>query len=238
MIQPILNYQTKEKEKLVLVYGVEHGKAKRELDEANRIIAGARNTLLALENDAQTLRHTYESISKNLNECFDKITAFNRTLAANPTEEETTAALTFLSGIQSRVGAYEAQISEVSKKITEKSARFEDAKNMTGRAQKTVQLASVEYEKQKTAIAPAVEKINKELTELGKSVNPALLEKYKSIRRGINPQAGRGEIPDVVVALAGNRCGGCHFELPLSLIHSITTNGYIICEECGKIIYK
>jgi predicted nucleic acid-binding Zn-ribbon protein len=43
---------------------------------------------------------------------------------------------------------------------------------------------------------------------------------------------------DIVVPLTHKRCGGCHFELPLSQVHEVTTTGYIICEECGKIIYK
>jgi predicted nucleic acid-binding Zn-ribbon protein len=95
-----------------------------------------------------------------------------------------------------------------------------------------VKTAAAEYEKQKSDAKPKIDKIDGELKALAAAVEPAMLEKYKQIRKQKSGTA------DIVIPLSGNRCGGCHFELPLSLIHTISAKGYITCEECGKIIYK
>lgn len=234
MIKPLLAYQEKEKEKLQLIAGVEGGRFKRELDEASRTIENSKRALLALENDAKVLAGVYESVNKNLNEVFDKIKAMEAANNNPSGEDEATQALAFMSALLSKVGSYENQLMDIHSKINTKVAAFEEAKAQVVKAQKGVSVYQAEYEKQKKAIEQAVAKINSELEVLAKAVDKNLLEKYKQIRKSDKQQRA----VDVAVALTNNRCGGCHFELPLSLIHSVSANGYIICEECGKIIYK
>ena len=231
IIKPLLEYQNKEREKIALVNAVEGGRAKRELDEANRTIENAKRMLLGLENDAKTLLTNYESISKALNELFDKIAVYNKTAKQSAEEDETTAQLSFVSGLLSKTGAYEAQLADIAAKINIKTAAFEEAKTQVVKAQKIVATASAQYQNEKKAAEPKIEKIDAELKVLAANVSAPLLEKYKSIRK--SKSSG-----DIAVMLNGNRCGGCHFELPLSLIHTISGQGYIICEECGKIIFR
>ena len=231
MIKPLLEYQIKEREKIALLGGVEGGRAKREFNDANRTIENAKRMLLNLENDAKILLNNYESVSKNLGEIFDKVSAYNKNVGSGTGEEETNEQLSFISGLLSKVSAYEAQLNDIALKINSKTNAFEQAKLDVVKAQKISAASSHNYENEKKAAAPKLEKIDAELKELGAKVNTALLEKFKSIRKS-NPKG------DIVVILNGNRCGGCHFELPLSLIHSLSNQGYIVCEECGKIIYK
>ena len=231
MIKPLLEYQNKEREKLALLSGVEGGRAKREFNDATNTIENAKRMLLNLENDAKVLLNNYESISKNLGEIFDKVSVYNKNANKSTNEEEANEQLSFISGLLSKVSAYEAQLNDISNKINIKTNAFEQAKMDVVKSQKIVAGATAAYENEKKAAEPKLEKIEAELKTLGVKVTPALLEKYKSIRK--SKQQG-----DIVVILNGNRCGGCHFELPLSLIHKVSNQGYIVCEECGKIIYK
>lgn len=233
MIKPLLTFQEKEKEKLSLIAGVEGGRFKRELDEAARTIENSKRALLALENDAKMLASMYESVNKNLNEVFDKIKTMEAANKNPSNEEEAAQAVTFMSALLSKVGSYENQLVDMHSKIAAKVTAFEDAKLQVVKAQKGVSVYQAEYEKQKKSIEPSLVKIDAELDKLAKNVDKNLMEKYKQIRKN-----NKQRVTDVVVALSNNRCGGCHFELPLSLIHSISAKGYIICEECGKIIYK
>ena len=230
-IKELLEYQKKEAEKLAIEAGVEEGKAKRELDSASEAISNAQRTVLALENDAKVLLSNYSSISKNLAEIFDKIAIYNKNAKPSATEEEATSALSFVSGLLSKVSAYEAQLNDIANKINTKTQMFEDAKTQAGKAQKVRATAGAQYESDKAKASGGLEKVTAELKTMEKNVDKALLEKYKTIRKSRK----KG---DIVVPVKGNRCGGCHFELSLSHINRVSTSGYIICEECDKIIYK
>ena len=230
-IKELLEYQKKEAEKLAIEAGVEEGKAKREFDHATQALNEAKRTLLALENDAKVLLSNYSSISKNLSEIFDKIAIYNKNAKQSATEEEATSALSFVSGLLSKVSAYEAQLNDIANKIAIKTQAFEDAKTQAVKAQAVIKAASAQYESDKANASSGFEKVIAELKAMEKNVDKTLLEKYNIIRKSRK----KG---DIVVPVRGNRCGGCHFELSLSHINKVGVDGYIICEECDKIIYK
>lgn len=233
MIKDLLEYQNKERDKLALCDAIEGGKAKRELDDANRTIGNAKIMLLNLENDAKSLLVNYESVSKSLKENLEKISAYNNKKSKTDicNEVEAAAELSFVSELLAKISAAESQLNDIAAKINAKTNAFEDAKTQVVKAQKIATMASGLYQNEVKAVSPKIEKIDAELKAKAAGVNSVLLEKYKQIRKS-KPKG------DIVVKLNGNRCGGCHFELPLSLIHTVSNQGYIICEECGKIIYK
>ena len=231
MIKELLEYQNKERDKLALIDKLEGGKGKREMDEANAVISSSKKALLSLENDAKVLLGNFQSVTKNLNEIFEKIASYNKTMGNNETEDDATNNIAYVSGLLSKVSAYESQLNDISAKINAKTQMFEDAKSQVVKAQKVVATATAQYENDKTKLVPEIELLTKELTELSKKVDSKILEKFKNVRKSRK----KG---DIAVSVNGNRCGGCHFELPLSQMHNITTNGYIVCEECERIIYK
>ena len=234
MIKSLLDYQAKEKEKLALVASVDMGRVKRELDSASRSLLDAKNALLSLDNDARVLTQAYENAQKQLADIFDRIEQLKKQMLGNQTEDEAASAVSYVSALLQKVASYENQLDDITRKITGKTAAFEDAKMQTVKAQKSIAVLQSEYEKQRRQIEPAILKFDAELAKLEKGVEPRLMEKYKSKRK----LDRSGKATDIVVPLDRNRCGGCRFELPLNLSHKLATDGYIVCEECGKIIYK
>ena len=234
MINSLLAYQEKDKERMSLLLTVEAGRVKRELDAAGVAIDSGRQTLLALENDAKALAAAFESSTKNLGELFARIEQYNKTAAPNKTEDEIASAHAYLSTLQSKVTGYENQLDDIAKRITAKAAAFEAAKTAVVRAQNNKKALEPQYEAQLKQIEPAINAIEAELKKLGASVDKELLEKYKHRRK--NEKSGKPV--DIAVGLLVDKCGGCFHEMPLLLTHRIATEGYILCESCGRIIYK
>jgi hypothetical protein len=230
MIKPLLEYQTREREKLALLATVDGGKTKRELDEATRAREAASNTVRQLANDAEVLLGHFETASKNLAEIFKKLETYSRD-AKSGDEEAVTNDMTFVSGLLSKVSGYESQLADIASKSTTIKNVYEKALVSAKKAAEVMAVASKKYETEAKEVAPKVALIDEDLKKLAAAVDPGLMEKYKHVRK----QSKKG---DVVVPIAGNSCGGCRFELPSSVIHTIASRGYIICEECGKIIYK
>ena len=229
-IKPLLEYQAREREKIASLATVEGGRAKKELDEATRTREAASGTVKQLASDAEAILNSFEAASKNLAEIFKKLEA-HKVGAKGETEEAAASEMTFVSGLLSKVSGYESQLAEFSAKSANIKNVYEKAVTSAKRAAEVASRASVQYEKESKEIAPKIAAIDAELKKLAAAVDTSLIEKYKHARK----QASKG---DVVVPTLGNRCGGCRFELPLSSLHTAASQGYIVCEECGKIIYK
>jgi len=234
MIENLLKYQVKDKEKLNMVYGVEAGKVKRELDEANRLLESTKTIVINLDTEAKSIVNAIEIARKNLGELLTRTEEISKEKASGKTEDKLNSAVNYANMISTRLAGYESQLADLTRKIAEKDVAFRDAVAKLQRAQKIIATYSPEYEKQKKELEPKVNTINKELEVLAKGIDAKLLERYKRARG-----ADKMKKPtDVVVVLSGNNCSSCRFELPLSQIHTINTQGYIVCEECGKIIFK
>ena len=233
MIKELLAYQEKDKERLALVLSVENGRVKREMDTANRAIEDAKQNLLALENDARSLTSAFESVGKNLRELFERVEQYNKTASSNKSEDEIQSAASYVSALLQKVTGYENQLDDISKRIAAKAAAFEDAKTAVIRAQKNIAALTPQYQSQLKEIQPKVSVLEAELKKLEAGINKDLLERYK--KRRVSDKSGK--VIDIAVAVVGERCGGCYHEMPTLLVHKIKTNGYIICENCGKIIY-
>ena len=236
IIKPLLEYQSREREKLNLLATVDGGRTKRDLDEATRAREAASGTVKQLASDAEALLGHFEAASKNLAEIFKKLESYGKgrdsSTALGMTNEEAVANdMTFVSGLLSKVSGYESQLADITAKSATIKNVYEKAVTSAKRAQEIAARTSVQFEKETKDIAPKIAAIDADLKKLAATVDPALMEKYKQARK----QSKRG---DVVVPIVGNSCGGCRFELPSSLIHTAASRGYIICEECGKIIYK
>jgi len=231
MIKPLLEYQAREREKLNLLATVDSGKTKRELDEATRAREAASGTVKQLANDAEVCLAHFEAASKNLAEIFKKLETYGKDAKAGGDEEAVTSDMTFVSGLLSKVSGYESQLADIAAKSANIKSTYEKAVVSAKKAAEVMKVASGKYEEETKDLAPKLAAIDADLKKLAATVDSALMEKYKQVRK----QAKKG---DVVVPVAGNCCGGCRFELPSSLIHTIASKGYIICEECSKIIYK
>ena len=233
MIEKMLEYQEKDKQRLALLATVENGRVKHEIDVASRALDDAKQSLLALENDAKTLSNAYEGVKKTLGELFDRIEQFKKPASQNKSEEEITSATAYVSAMLQKTTVHENQLEDLAKRIAAKTVAFKYKTATVARAQNIVRTLTPQYEQQKKQIEPKIAACEKEMAKIGAGINKELLDKYKRRRASDKSE----KIADIVVKIAGERCGACFHEMPTLLVHKIKTDGYIVCENCGKIIY-
>jgi predicted nucleic acid-binding Zn-ribbon protein len=73
-----------------------------------------------------------------------------------------------------------------------------------------------------------IAELKEKLSEQAKKVDKTLLAKYK--------QKSAERINVFVEEVAG-KCGGCRMEISASKLNTLKANGFIECENCGRIIY-
>ena len=66
--------------------------------------------------------------------------------------------------------------------------------------------------------------------EIAKTIDPKLMEQYTKRRKD--------NIFPVMVPVRDSSCGGCHMELPVSMMNKLKEDGILSCEHCRRIIYN
>jgi predicted nucleic acid-binding Zn-ribbon protein len=226
-IEILLEAQGVDRERLTLLGTVYDGVTKRNLDSATKLLTDTKNTLLSLETDAQILSATFGKITKAITDTINAIDGEK----TNGNEEYRQGNL---GSLLQKISILESQLGNIERQIRDKSVAFDRAKDTVRVAQTMIISNTAEFEKQKKSIAGAVSKLDKQFDDIIKNVDEKLATRYKNIRR----QKGSSPKDIVVQITPDDRCGGCYFEIPLSQVSKIKTNGYIVCEECGKIIYE
>jgi len=72
--------------------------------------------------------------------------------------------------------------------------------------------------------------LKKQREELGKKLEPQILEIYQRLR-------SQNLFPPCVTLDAG-RCGGCRMDIPSGVAAKLNTETHIICENCGRIVTR
>ena len=233
MIKNLLEYQNLDRQRLELIFKVEGGRAKRELDAANDTVNRARQNLLALEDEAKNLETSFHSVERNLSDLFAQS---DRLMRAKTTARETEIQplADQISTLSGRIGAAANQLEKIGNDIKSKTKQFEDTKNAVMNAQTMIKRAQDVYAAQLDQIKPQRDKIEAQMDVIARDIDKNLLDKYRARRRA----EPFGSTKDIVVQLTGGRCGACRMEMPLALVNKINTDGYIICEDCGRIVFK
>ena len=73
-----------------------------------------------------------------------------------------------------------------------------------------------------------IAELKDKLAKQAKNCDKTLLAKYKQ---------KAAEKTNVFVPEVSNRCGGCRMEISASKLNKLKTDGFIECENCGRIIY-
>ena len=122
------------------------------------------------------------------------------------------------------------EIAKLSSKIVELNQAH--ASSMTAGKNAKQKLDSVKgaYAEERAKIMPAVEELKSKLAEASKVCSDKFLEEYQRLKKA--------KKTPVLVQLSGRNCGGCFMELAGDALNALENSDFIICPNCGRILYK
>ncbi|MEG1751965.1 MAG: C4-type zinc ribbon domain-containing protein [Clostridia bacterium] len=229
MIKEILEYQTKDFEKIKIERKIDSDDDKKVFNKMLDLVKDAQSKSNKLESYAQSIYNDYEALKKTYEENSAVATKFNKNDINSISEEELNMAQNLSNSISSNLSILEKKILGCAEKINNILSEFEVAKKNYNSAKEKYQLHKENHEKKKAVVAPQIKKIDDELAVLAKKIEPKLLEKYQHKRAD--------RIFPIFVPLQGDSCGGCFTQIPTARLENIKDNGYIECENCRRIIF-
>lgn len=224
-IEKLLAAQKIDQERLQLIQNLEKGKVKMELDKTNQTINNSKASLLQLESEAKVLQDSYQKLAKIVAGTLEQVEKAN----ASHSED-----LELYSDYLSKLSTLESQLSDIERRIVQKTAAFKSTTMDVAKASAMLKNITKMYEDAKGKGAPKIQALEQQFNEKVRGVDEKLLAKYRAIRKSKG-----GDTKDVVVPLtADNRCQGCYMDVPVAMVNKIKTDGWVTCDECGRIIYQ
>ncbi len=222
----ILQYQKIDNEIRKLEREGQNSEERIVMNKMIAFVKEAQNKSNILETKGAKLVEEYNSIKKNYDNIYKKITA----LTSQTEVEDFKTAFSDVNTYSSQLFMIERNLNIVINKAKELLKEFEHTKNNVLKARTKHKESKDRYEKKLGEVAPKIETLKKQLRELEKDVNPNLLEKYKSIKND--------NIFPVFVPVVNKTCSGCRMELASSSLNKLSSEKLITCEHCGRIIFN
>ena len=120
-------------------------------------------------------------------------------------------------------------IGNVGKQISDIRAQYTKVASEGADAGKRLKAVNEEYKKTRDAYQPLFNEVKARLDKAGEGLGDAL-DRYLSLKKS--------KVKRPLVTLNGNTCGGCFMDIDEGSMNSLKQNGYVICQNCGRIIYQ
>ena len=226
----MLEYQKLDNALIRLENELRQSSAAKEYTTNKTVLAGAQEQVLKQNREAgematqmQSLITEYESVEKELKEAESAV----------PDVDSAVSADFFIRNVQkllSRLKVLASEISKMSGRIVELNQNY--AATMTAGKDAKKKLAGCRdaYEAEKAKFMPQATEIQQKIQALEKDCSEEFLTVYKRLRK-------LKKLP-VIVPLNGYNCGGCFMEVAGDLLVKLSSQPFVECPSCGRILYK
>lgn len=230
MLENILKYQQLDMELTKLEKQVLTSEEKQTMNKMINYVKDAQNKSIAYENRANDLIAEYQKVKKDYDANFKLVHDLTAKNAEEMDEETLNDTFNKINKISSDLYMLERKLNMSVNNIKTILKEFEVTKNNVMKARAKHKESKEKYEKLIAEITPKINKIKTEMKKIESSVDEKLFNKYKTLKHdGIFP---------VFVKINGKLCGGCHMELPSGKLDKLKNDAYIVCEQCGRVIFN
>jgi len=225
----MLQYQKLDMELKKIQRSINTSEEKEIMNKMISYVKDAQNLSNTIESKAGKLVNDYLNLKKNYEVNTKKVETLTSNMPKN--EEELKRAYATINTLSSELFMIERNLNIVLGKAKECLKEFETTKNNVIKARSKHKASKENYEKLLSETEPKINEIKTQMKLLEKDINPALLEKYKTMKND-------NIFPVYVPLLDGKACYGCRMEVASSKLNKLSSEPFITCEHCGRLIFK
>lgn len=230
MVKELLAYQETDTRLRAIEQEIQNSEERRKTASAKKFLDGVNDSVAALEKKAKDLSAVYDSLIQSHRELGETIKELGN---AAESCEDTNAALYLqkkADELSARLANLQSQAAALTEEMNGVLASFSQIRKKTQAAKEQYAEYGQKYKELKGSKESERSSIEKELEGLEKSVDAALMEKYKAKRKD--------KMFPVLYEIKGNMCGKCLMELSMSDLNRLKTEEVIECDNCRCLIYK
>ena len=203
---------------------------RKELLKHREFLLEQQNVLKKIETDVEIMSDRMEALA-------DEITRLNGSVAdaaanfeANRPEDlvEAKKQIASIQKLIATISRYEAELAKMRKDSEARDRQQREVRVRAAKARAEFDRIKVHYDEELKTASVKHEELKAKVAKEAQGIDPALLEKYKAIKR-------HAAMP--ITRLHDDRCGGCNMQLSAADKDKVRSGlPYVECENCGRII--
>ena len=227
-MQEILKYQEIDSEIKKLEAQIADNVNRKNAIKMQQFLKDAQSKLVEFEKRADDTIKAYNQYK----EIYNKMAKNLEVAEKNSSSEDITKS----EGLLDAIDTITSNLSKLDKEMASIVANCTSIQNEVTSIMKSARNAKANLQKYKDDFAKDKEEMDakiavlkEDLAKQAKKVDKTLLAKYKQ---------KSAEKANVFVAEVSGKCGGCRMGISASKLNTLKADGFIECENCGRIIYQ
>lgn len=224
-----MKYQKIDGELLKLEREYAQAPEKKQAVQMQNILRDSQSRIGVLEQNAQKATENFARAKAYYSDLIMKVETLSKAADDNASYEKIKELQQIKNNFYQMLDKLEKELTKINAQLTMVSNEYNSVIKNAKQAKQTLDACRVKLAESKAKYEPRIEELKKELAEQEENVDKAMLAKYKQKRESKFP---------VMVGVVNGTCGGCRMEISASRMQEFDKNGYIECENCGRIITK
>lgn len=187
------------------------------------------NLIAKLNEDSAAVVAQMKSLTDKYADAMKQLDEAKANIAAIEDEKETDFYSKNVEKLSAMLAALATDITAVSKRIADIRTQYDKAMAVGTDAYRRAKTLDAEYKKVYADYEPRLKEIEARLKGASAGIE-AEVDRYNSLKKS--------KINNPVVPIYENTCKGCFVEVAANNLSKLAQDGYVICQNCGRIIYK
>ena len=203
---------------------------RKELLKHRDFLLEQQNVLKKIEADVEIMSDRMEALADEITRLSGSVSEATANFEANRPQdiEEARKQIAAIQKLISTISRYEAELAKMRKDSEARDRQQREVRVRAAKARAEFDRIKVIYDDEYKVAAVKLDALKKKVAKEAEGIDPALMEKYKAIKRHSTPPITR---------IHDDRCGGCNMQLLAADMNKIRTGApYVECENCGRII--
>ena len=223
------DYQQADMEADKMEASIKRSPTRQKLIKYRDYLIEQQNTIKHIEEEVGNMADRLEALKDAIAHTKEQLNALQAKLEAEPVEDAA-GARRFIADAQrmlDNINGFEQEIRRIRKDAGDRERLQHDVKVRAAKTKGDFDKLKVVYDAEYREKSVDLEKQRALLKEKQKGIEPAFMEKYKTIKQHSVPP---------LAMLNGDQCGGCNMSLPSVVVRNIKAGKEVECETCGRML--
>ena len=203
---------------------------RKELIKHRDFLREQQEVLKKIEADVEIMSDRIEALADEITRLNGSVAEATATLEANRPQdvEEAKKQIAAVQKLLNTISRYETELAKMRKDSEARDRQQREVRVRAAKARAEFDRIKVIYDEEYKVAAVKLEELKKKVAAEAKDIDPALIEKYKAIKR---------HAAQPITRLHDDRCGGFNMQLSAADKDKMRSGvPYVECENCGRII--
>ena len=203
---------------------------RKELLKHREFLLEQQSVLKKIESDVEIMSDRMEALADEITRLNGSVAEATANFEANRPQdlEEAKKQIASIQKLLTTISRYEAELAKMRKDSEARDRQQREVRVRAATARAEFDRIMVLYDVEFKTASIKLDELKKKVAKEAEGIDPALIEKYKSIKR-------HAAMP--ITRLHDDRCGGCNMQLSAADKDKVRSGQpYVECENCGRII--